>query len=98
MIGIKVVAIALTGLGSAVMGSNFYRATLERSALHAVWQESAMVSGPLESAEPRAGPDVIFPDAPALESVLTLKEVTIHSSRFVQNAENHAAANPKSSP
>jgi hypothetical protein len=79
------------------MGSNFYRATLERSALHAVWQESEIVSAPTVSVEPRAGPDVIFPDAPTLDSVLTLKEVTIHSSRFVQNAENHAAANPKSS-
>jgi hypothetical protein len=98
MIGIKVAAIALTGLGSTIMGANFYRATLERSTLHASWQQSGPLFSPLESTEPRAGPDVTLPDAPTPDSVLTLKEVTIHSSSFVGNAEAHAAASPQVEP
>ena len=81
MIGVKVAAIALTGLGSLVMGSNFHRATAERAALHAGWRESALVSSLPEEAEARADPDVIFPEAPRKDPVLMMKEVTIHPSK-----------------
>ena len=80
MIGIKVVAIALTGLGSVVMGSNVHRSTVERAALHAGWRESALVSSPPAEAEPRAGPDVIFPEAPRNDCIL-MKEVIIRPSK-----------------
>jgi hypothetical protein len=103
MIGIKIAAIALTGLGSATMGSSVYLVSHARSALHASWPVSAPVYAPVVSVEPRAGPDVAAPEvaapeSPEPDSVLTLKQVTIRSTpagNATRVAESPQAEAPK---
>ncbi len=89
MIGIKIVAIALTGLGGATMGSDVYLSARARSAVHTSWQHSSEVYRPvvLMSEDPRVSTETGVADAPAMGSVIVLSPSTIYS----RSSATHAA-------